>query len=167
MFVKEDFRYAAEDDVYICPAGERRTHRFTNVENGLTLGRYWTNACQTCAIKDRCTEGKQRRITRWEHEHVVEAVERRLDEHPERMYIRLNTVEHPFGIKSNAVLPPSWPPTWLATLGRCSRRIRRARHLGAIQVGIEIGYGWHDVNTGIRRKPSPTSTSVSYSGAGQ
>ena len=72
-----------------------------NVEKGLTLRRYWTNACQTCAIKDRCTEAKQRRITRWEHEHVVEAVERRLDEHPERMYIRLNTVEHPFGtIKS-------------------------------------------------------------------
>ncbi len=45
--------------------------------------------------------GKERRITRWEHEHVVEAVERRLDAHPERMYIRLNTVEHPFGtIKS-------------------------------------------------------------------
>ena len=58
---------------------------------------YWTNACQTCAIKDRCTEGKERRITRWEHEHVVEAVEQRLDEHPEKMYIRLNTVEHPFG----------------------------------------------------------------------
>ena len=64
MFVKEDFRYAAEDDVYICPAGERLTHRFTNVENGLTLRRYWTNACQTCAIKDRCTTGKERRITR-------------------------------------------------------------------------------------------------------
>ena len=101
MFVKQDFRYVADDDVYICPAGERLTHHYTNVEKGLTLRRYWTNACQTCAIKDRCTEGKQRRITRWEHEHVVEAVERRLDEHPERMYIRLNTVEHPFGtIKS-------------------------------------------------------------------
>ncbi len=105
MFVKQDFRYVTDDDVYICPAGERLTHRFTNVEKGLTLRRYLTangsGACQTCAIKDRCTEGKQRRITRWEHEHVVEAVERRLDEHPERMYIRLNTVEHPFGtIKS-------------------------------------------------------------------
>jgi len=101
MFVKEDFRYVADDDVYICPAGERLVHHFTNVERGLTLRRYWTNACQACAIKDRCTTGKERRITRWEHEHVVEAVERRLDEHPERMYIRLNTVEHPFGtIKS-------------------------------------------------------------------
>ena len=101
MFVKQDFRYVADDDVYICPAGESLTYRFTNVEKGLTLRRYWTNTCQTCAIKDRCTEAKQRRITRWEHQHVVEAVERRLDENPERMYIRLNTVEHPFGtIKS-------------------------------------------------------------------
>ncbi len=101
MFVKEDFRYVADEDVYVCPAGERLVHHFTNVEKGLTQRRYWTNVCKNCAIKDRCTEGKERRITRWEQEHVVEAVERRLDEHPERMYIRLNTVEHPFGtIKS-------------------------------------------------------------------
>ena len=89
------------DDVYICPAGERLVYRFTNVEKGMRLRRYWTDACQGCAIKDRCTTGKERRITRWEHEHVVEAVERRLDEHPERMRTRRNTVEHPFGtIKS-------------------------------------------------------------------
>jgi len=101
MFVKEDFRYVADDDVYICPAGNRLTNRFTNVEKGHTLHHYLTNACRDCAIRDRCTEGKERRIRRWEHEHVVEAVERRLDEHPERMYLRLNTVEHPFGtIKS-------------------------------------------------------------------
>ena len=101
MFVKQDFRYVEADDVYICPAGERLVYRFTNVEKGLTLRRYWTGACRSCAIKDRCTTGKERRITRWEHEHVVEAVERRLDEHPERMRTRRNTVEHPFGtIKS-------------------------------------------------------------------
>jgi len=89
------------DDVYICPAGQRLVFRYTNVEKGLTLRRYWTGACQGRAIKDRRTTGKERRITRWEHEHVVEAVERRLDEHPERMRTRRNTVEHPFGtIKS-------------------------------------------------------------------
>jgi len=100
-FVKPDFRYVTEDDVYICPAGERLVYRFTNVEKGMRLRRYWTHACQGCAIKDRCTTAKERRITRWEHEHVVEAVERRLDEHPERMRTRRNTVEHPFGtIKS-------------------------------------------------------------------
>jgi transposase len=101
MFVKEDFRYVAADDVYICPAGERLVHHFTNVENGLTLRRYWTNACRNCAIKDRCTTGKERRITRWGHEHVVEAVEQRLDANPWMMHTRQNTVEHPFGtIKS-------------------------------------------------------------------
>ncbi len=101
MFIKQDFRYVADDDVYICPAGERLVYRFTNVEKGLTLRRYLTNACKDCAIRDRCTEGKQRRITRWEHEHVVEAVERRLDENPQAMPTRRNTVEHPFGtIKS-------------------------------------------------------------------
>ncbi len=49
------------------------------------FGRYWTNACQSCAIKGQCTTGKERRITRWEHEHILEAVQRRLDEHPEKM----------------------------------------------------------------------------------
>ena len=100
-FVKQDFRYVAEDDVYIRPAGERLDHHFTNEERGLRLRRYWTNACQTCAIKDQCTTGKERRITRWEHEHVLEAVQQRLDEHPEKMRTRRETVEHPFGtIKS-------------------------------------------------------------------
>ncbi len=89
------------DDVYLCPAGERLVYHYTNEENGLTLRRYWTNACRNCAIKDQCTTGKERRITRWQHEHVLEAVQRRLDEHPERMRQRRETVEHPFGtIKS-------------------------------------------------------------------
>ena len=100
-FGKQDFVYLAEDDVYRCPAGERLVYHYTNVEKGRTLRRYWTNACQSCAIKDQCTTGKERRITRWEHEHVLEAVERRLDEHPEKMRERRETVEHPFGtIKS-------------------------------------------------------------------
>jgi hypothetical protein len=96
-FVKPDFRYVAEDDVYICPAGERLVYRYTNEEGGLALRRYWTNVCQTCALKHRCTTGKERRITRWEHEHLLEAVQRRLDEHPEKMRQRRETAEHPFG----------------------------------------------------------------------
>jgi transposase len=96
-FVKADFRYLADEDVYICPAGERLKYYFTNEERGLTLRRYWTNACRACAIKHRCTTGVQRRITRWEHEHVLEAVQRRLDENPQAMRQRRETVEHPFG----------------------------------------------------------------------
>ncbi len=100
-FGKQDFVYIAEDDVYRCPAGARLINHFTTQERGLTLHRYWTNACQRCAIKDRCTTAKERRITRWEHEHLLEAVQKRLDEHPEKMRERRETVEHPFGtIKS-------------------------------------------------------------------
>ncbi len=72
-------------------------YRFTNEEKGLTLRRYWTSACPTCAIKHLCTTGKERRIARWEHEDVLEAVQQRLDEHPEKMRQRRETVEHPFG----------------------------------------------------------------------
>jgi len=96
-FVKQDFRYVAADDVYLCPAGERLVYHYTNQEKGLVLHRYWTNACQGCVLKGRCTTGKERRITRWEHEHVLEAVQRRLDEDPEKMRQRRETVEHPFG----------------------------------------------------------------------
>ena len=96
-FGKQDFRYLADEDVYLCPAGERLTYRFTREEGGLALRRYWTNACPTCAIKELCTPAKERRISRWEHEHVLETVQRRLDENPQAMRQRRETVEHPFG----------------------------------------------------------------------
>jgi transposase len=96
-FGKQDFRYVVEEGVYICPAGERLAYSFTTEENGLILRRYSTNACQRCAIKQSCTTGKEQRITRWEHEHLLEAVQRRLDEYPEKMRQRRETVEHPFG----------------------------------------------------------------------
>ena len=96
-FVKADFRYLADEDVYICPAGEQLKYYYTNEEKGLRLRRYWTNACRTCAIKVDCTTGVQRRIARWEHEHVLDAVQRRLDENPQAMRQRRETVEHPFG----------------------------------------------------------------------
>jgi transposase len=97
MFVKADFRYVVQEDVYICPAGERLPYHFTNEERGQTLHRYWTNLCQHCALKDQCTTGKERRVTRWEHEDILDEVQRRLDENPEKMRIRRATVEHPFG----------------------------------------------------------------------
>lgn len=97
LFVKPDFVFLADEDVYRCPAGQYLTYRFTREERGLMLRRYWSSVCQDCAIKDRCTPGKQRRITRWEHEHVLDEVQQRLDEHPEKMRQRRETVEHPFG----------------------------------------------------------------------
>jgi transposase len=96
-FGKQDFRYIPYEDVYICPAGERLTYSFTTEDKGLVLRRYRTHACRRCSIKHGCTTAKERLISRWEHEHVLEAVQRRLDEHPEKMRQRRETVEHPFG----------------------------------------------------------------------
>jgi hypothetical protein len=96
-FGKQDFVYVAADDVYICPAGERLTYHYTNVEDGKTLRRYWTNNCQACALRSKCTTGQERRIIRWEHEAVLETVQARLDHHPEKMAVRRSTAEHPFG----------------------------------------------------------------------
>src|SRR3984957_949752 len=94
---KQDFVYVAEDDVYRCPANERLTRRFTSVEDGMTLHTYWTTKCGDCALKAQCTTGKQRRIKRWEHEAVIDAMQQRLDRAPKAMRIRRATVEHPFG----------------------------------------------------------------------
>jgi macrodomain Ter protein organizer (MatP/YcbG family) len=96
-FGKQDFVYLGEEDVYRCPAGEKLNYHYTNEEDGQQLRRYWTNVCRDCALKPRCTTGKERRITRWEHEHVLEAVQRRLDNNPQAMRVRRETVEHTFG----------------------------------------------------------------------
>ena len=96
-FGKQDFVYLPTEDVYRCPAGEKLAYRYTNEEDGKTLRRYWTTACPRCPLKSRCTTGPERRITRWEHEHVLEAVQQRLDENPQAMRVRRETVEHPFG----------------------------------------------------------------------
>jgi hypothetical protein len=96
-FGKQDFVYLSAEDVYRCPAGEKLNYRYTNEEDGKTLRRYWTTACPRCPLKAQCTPGAQRRITRWEHEHVLEAVQQRLDANPQAMRVRRETVEHPFG----------------------------------------------------------------------
>jgi transposase len=96
-FGKQDFVYVSAEDVYRCPAGERLTYRYTSEEHGMMLRRYWTTACRHCPLKAQCTPGNERRISRWEHEHVLEAVQQRLDANPQAMRVRRETVEHPFG----------------------------------------------------------------------
>ena len=97
LFSKRDFLYHADDDEYECPAGERLIHRFTTEEKGQTIHRYWSSGCPQCPIRSQCTTSKYRRVSRWEHEEVIEALEQRLDREPDRMRVRRTTSEHPFG----------------------------------------------------------------------
>ena len=96
-FGKQDFVYNAAEDVYRCPAGEKLAYRMTTEQDGKMMRRYWTNACPNCPLKSKCTTGNERRIPRWEHEHVLEAAQKRIDENPQAMRTRRETVEHPFG----------------------------------------------------------------------
>lgn len=97
-FGKQDFVYLPEQGAYRCPAGETMKWWFNRVdEHGKTLRHYWTIKCPDCPIKAQCTPAKMRRITRWEYEGVLDAMQHRLDQAPNSMRIRRQTAEHPFG----------------------------------------------------------------------
>lgn len=98
LFGKEDFRYDPHDDCYVCPAGERLTFRFQSIEKGRERRTYTTSACAHCALKPRCTRSSEdRRITRWAYEDLLEDMQRRVRASPEKMRLRKQLVEHPFG----------------------------------------------------------------------
>lgn len=97
LFGKRDFIYIAEDDEYLCPAGERATRRTKTSVRDEIIYRYWCSTCGDCPIKSQCTTGKERRISRWEHEDVLDDMQNRLDKNPDVMATRRATVEHPYG----------------------------------------------------------------------
>ncbi|RZI73050.1 MAG: IS1182 family transposase [Pseudomonas sp.] len=96
-FDKTDFVFIAERNEYRCPAGERAIYRCSSVDKSGTVAIYWSSACPSCAIRQQCTTGKQRRIRRWEHEDVLDRVQERLDRNLDAMTLRRKTVEHVFG----------------------------------------------------------------------
>jgi len=91
------FVHLSDQDAYRCPAGETLTWRFNREEDGKLLRHYWTTKCPECAIKAKCTTGELRRVKRWEHEGVLDAMQKRLDQMPNAMQLRRQTAEHPFG----------------------------------------------------------------------
>lgn len=97
LFGKRDFIYKTEIDEYTCPANEHLIYRCSSQEKGKTIRRYWSSACPNCEIKSQCTKGKNRRVSRWEHEAVLDKVNAQIEREPERMKARRETVEHPYG----------------------------------------------------------------------
>jgi len=97
LFGKRDFTYNSELDLYECPGGEIAKYRMSSEEKGKIIRRYWSSSCIGCSLKTKCTTGKYRRISRWEHEGVLDTMNERLGEQVDMMTIRKSTVEHPFG----------------------------------------------------------------------
>ena len=124
-FGKQDFVYQAGSDTYRCPAGETMTKRFASLEHGMTLHGYATPACRSrCTVKASCTASIERRIKRWEHEEVIDAMQARLDRMPNAMRIRRRTVEHVFGTLKD----------WM---GRSHFKTRRLKNVGT-EIGLHI-----------------------------
>jgi ribosomal protein L14E/L6E/L27E len=96
-FGKMDFIYIAKADEYRCPAGESLRRASDRVEDGVRLHVYAKYGCGDCPIKAQCTPGPSRKVTRWEHEDVLDKMQQRLDRNPQAMKIRRRTVEHVFG----------------------------------------------------------------------
>jgi len=124
-FGKQDFVYLPDQDAYRCPAGEILKWRFNSDEGGdKMLRHYWTTKCQACALKAKCTPGKERRVRRWEHEDVLDAMQKRLDRMPDAMRLRRQTGEHPFGtIKA-----------WMGATHFLTKRLRGVRTEMSLQV---------------------------------
>ena len=99
FYDKRDFVYIEANNEYRCPAGERLIHRGSSQEDGMKIENYFASSltCRQCALKAQCTTGKERRVRRWEHEGVLDAMQNRLDRNPGKMKQRRCTVEHVFG----------------------------------------------------------------------
>ena len=116
-FDKRDFIYDPINDHYRCPAGQHLTYRMTREESGRVMQTYFTNACETCPLRSDCTTGKERRVKRWEREHLLERVQERLDRTPGAMQVRRETIEHTFG-------------TLKAWMGATHFKMKTLKHVG-------------------------------------
>jgi BMFP domain-containing protein YqiC len=98
LFTRRDFLYDAENDYYTCPAGERLTRAAVRSDRRDDIDHYrHLSACFTCPLKPGCTPEKLKRVKRWQHEGVLDAMQARLDRMPDAMGVRRRTAEHPFG----------------------------------------------------------------------
>ena len=98
LFRKDEFGYDAASDSFVCPAGQRLPPYSSSFLRGLTKINYTNKlACDDCAIRSRCTNGRFRTVSRLENEAVLDRVQARLAERPDVLSRRRETVEHPFG----------------------------------------------------------------------
>ncbi len=120
IFNRSMFRYDTDKDVYICPANKELTYRYSGVENGLTIKRYFLDimTCRACSLKPQCSKSSgQRRMARWEHQDKIDRMNELMAAMPNSMLIRKQTVEHPFGtIKS-----------WMGATHFLTRRLKNVR----------------------------------------
>jgi transposase len=105
LFTKADFIYEPDKDCYRCPAGKELSYRYQSLEQGRLMRTYQISGCKSCGLRSQCTINKKgiRAIKRWVDEAILEAMARRIAEHPETVELRKCLAEHPFGTIKRAM----------------------------------------------------------------
>ncbi|MDZ7807555.1 MAG: IS1182 family transposase [Gracilimonas sp.] len=105
LFCKKDFTYLPTHDGYRCPAGEFLPYKSTVNKQGKRTRIYETSACQRCPLRGQCTTAKKgnRRMYRWIHEGIIEGHKERSRQNPEKIKLRGQLAEHPFGTLKRAM----------------------------------------------------------------
>lgn len=97
-FSVSKFKYDEEKDVYVCPDAKEMTYRGKVNSRGRILQIYKTKDCQACPLKEKCTKSKTSRVVhRWEHEEIMEDMEKRVKAEKYKYKSRQQLSEHPFG----------------------------------------------------------------------
>jgi transposase len=118
LYGKADFCYDAAADTYRCPAGATLKRRRTVDRGDKIEWEYGAPAaCARCAQKRRCTLGRYRTLTRWEHEERLERMEERLAREPAVFARRKALVEHPLGTIKTRILTGGFLVRGLAKVG--------------------------------------------------
>lgn len=105
LFTKEDFIYEPDKDCYRCPAGKELSYRYQSMEQGRPMRTYQISGCKSCELRSKCSINKKgiRAVKRWVDEAILEAMARRIVDHPEKVELRKCLAEHPFGTIKRAM----------------------------------------------------------------
>ena len=102
-YTKSNFKYDKENDIYICPLGQKLTLPAKRRGNSKDK-RYYCKACVDCPSKELCTpKSKYRYIARLEFDDYADEVDAFTRENYDLYSKRKCLVEHPFGTVKRAL----------------------------------------------------------------
>ena len=94
----DNFKYAKEEDKYVCPEGKTLEYAGKGRDKGIEVTRYKCKECNDCPEAKECTTSKAgRTVTRKEYQDILDEVDKRTMEDKELYRERQCIVEHPFG----------------------------------------------------------------------
>src|SRR5439155_1361478 len=94
LFDRNEFHYDEKTDTFRCPANQTLTRKQLSRKDRAVYYAAKPEVCGACALKMRCTNRRQRLVSRHLHEDAFQRMQQRAT--PEMMRLRRSTVEHPF-----------------------------------------------------------------------